>query len=161
MYLSPGAGIKKRKMRTVFAHIVLLLLCAVSLRAQNETPPRKIGIEPFINNLSDTFCLNGGCFVRTAPKKLQPLRLRFCETGFCVTDQSGKEAPFRLYGITVSFCSGTAYTSFFIHANQCGEISRYLYQVKVGSSVSFEAQFREGQSIVHKPCNSLEYKRIK
>lgn len=150
-------------MRTVLVHIVFLLLCSITLPAQTRNL-RKIGIAPFVENPPDTFCMGyAGCFVRTAPKKVQPLRLSFCETGFCLMDKNGVYDTFEMTGIYVSFRSGTAYTSYFLPNGQCTSFSKYLSQVGVGSSVTIEAAKSApgGGMMVWKGCNALEFKRIK
>lgn len=150
-------------MRTVLVHIVFLLLCSVTLQAQTRNL-RKIGISPFIENPPDTFCMGyAGCYERTPPKKPQPLRLSFCETGFCLMDKNGVYDTFEMTGIYVSFRSGTAYTSYYLPNGQCTSFGKYLSQVSVGSSVIIEAaHYVTGSGIVvWKGCNALEYKRTK
>lgn len=150
-------------MRTVLVHIVFLLLCSVTLPAQTRNL-QKINISPFVENPTDTFCMKySGCFVRTPPKKQQPLRLSFCETGFCLMDKNGVYDTFEMTGIYVSFRSGTAYTSYFVPNGQYTSIGKYLNQVGVGSSVTIEAaRYVAGSGMtVWKGCNALEYKRIK
>lgn len=149
-------------------YIAVLFIAAFVIGSKQQIAAQTVTFvstapQPFTTTPSDTIYLESACFVRVIPKKTQPLRLDFCDAGFCVTDQAGNPAPYSISGISLSFPAAQGYFDIFVHAGQYDIIRRYMQNVAVGSAIQFYAGpfFDSKGKKVIKACNGLEYKRIK